>query len=154
MYAAVPMVLLAPVSAVTSRSLAMPKSVSLSMPSRVIIRFDGFRSRWMMPFSWACCRALTKLLDVADDFLPAEPAAAGQHAVERFAVDELHRDERRLLVPPRGDQPHDVRMLELLEDVGLALEPGHRPFVAEQAERDDLQGDGLDVSSSFWNSAR
>jgi hypothetical protein len=45
MYAAVPMVLFAPVSAVTSVSLAMPKSVSLSLPSFVIIRFEGFRSR-------------------------------------------------------------------------------------------------------------
>src|SRR5689334_8647014 len=57
MYAAVPIVLLAAVRAVTSTSLAMPKSVSLSTPSVVTIRLDGFRSRWMIPLSWACWRA-------------------------------------------------------------------------------------------------
>ena len=57
MYAAVPIVLLAPVRAVTSVSLAMPKSVSLSTPWRLTMRFDGFKSRWTMPLSWACWRA-------------------------------------------------------------------------------------------------
>ena len=49
MYAAVPSVELAAVRAVTSVSLAMPKSVSLIVPSLSIIRLDGLRSRWMMP---------------------------------------------------------------------------------------------------------
>ena len=62
MYAAVPMVLLCPVRAVKSWSLAMPKSVSLRTPSLVSIRFDGFRSRWMMLFSWAYWRAAQSCL--------------------------------------------------------------------------------------------
>ena len=43
---------LAEVRPVTSMSLAMPKSVSLSvLPSRRIMRLDGLRSRWMTPAS-------------------------------------------------------------------------------------------------------
>src|SRR5207245_1870543 len=42
--------------------LAMPKSVNLRTPSRVTIRFDGFRSRWMIPFSWAYWRAMHSCL--------------------------------------------------------------------------------------------
>jgi hypothetical protein len=34
-----------------------------------------------------------------------------------------------------------VRVPELLEDRRLALEPGHRTLVAEEAEGDDLEGD-------------
>ena len=45
MYEAVPTVELAAVSAVTSVSLAMPKSVSLTVPSLRTIKLDGFRSR-------------------------------------------------------------------------------------------------------------
>ena len=48
---AVPTVQLAEVKAVTSMSLAMPKSVSLSVPSDRIMRLDGLRSRWTMPAS-------------------------------------------------------------------------------------------------------
>ena len=40
-----------------SRSLAMPKSISLSTPSSRTMTFSGFRSRWMTPSSCACASA-------------------------------------------------------------------------------------------------
>ncbi len=77
------MVLLAPVRAVTSVSLAIPKSVSLSRPSGVTIRLDGFRSRWMIPFSWACWRASQSCL--------AYPTTSSQFILPRrpriFSID-------------------------------------------------------------------
>ena len=37
---------------------AMPKSVTLMVPSASTMMFCGFTSRWTMPFSWACCNPL------------------------------------------------------------------------------------------------
>ena len=39
------------------------------------------------------------------------------------------------------------RVLELLEDGGLAVEARHRALVAEQAERDDFERDGDDAAA-------
>ena len=40
-------------SPASERTLAIPKSRTLTSPSRVILMFAGFRSRWTMPRSWA-----------------------------------------------------------------------------------------------------
>ena len=62
MYAGVPTVvptsvtiavLVAAAGSAASSSLAMPKSSTFTLPSSVIITFDGFRSRWMMPAACA-----------------------------------------------------------------------------------------------------
>ncbi len=37
---------------------AMPKSVSLAVPSSWRSTFSGFTSRWTIPFSWAAASAL------------------------------------------------------------------------------------------------
>ena len=38
---------------------AMPKSVTFMEPSCKSITFWGFMSRWIIPFSWACSRAIS-----------------------------------------------------------------------------------------------
>jgi len=38
-------------------ALARPKSSSFTFPSDVTLTFAGFRSRWMIPLSWAASRA-------------------------------------------------------------------------------------------------
>ena len=38
---------------------AMPKSATLTLPSRRTMMFWGLMSRWMMPRLWACASALT-----------------------------------------------------------------------------------------------
>src|SRR5262249_19325618 len=90
-----------------------------------------------------------------DDFLPGEPAvslaetfpceaaAAFEDDVERLALDVLHDEEGSLLVPAGADQADDIRVLELLEDVGFALEPLDCRLVAQKNVRDHLQGDAL-----------
>ena len=64
MYDGVPTI--APVSArlrsvrENSVALATPKSMTLGVgrPSTSVTNtFDGFKSRWMIPFWWACCTA-------------------------------------------------------------------------------------------------
>ena len=66
MYSGVPIICPVSVNTVCSASrcesaFATPKSITfawsfLSSP-RVTSTFDGFRSRWMMPFVCACCTA-------------------------------------------------------------------------------------------------
>ena len=102
----------------------------------------------MIPLSWACWRARAQRLAELDHLLPGERRAGrgghdplGQDLVQGPAVHVLHGEERRALVLAGGEVADDVRVLELLEDVVLALEPGHGLVVAGQAERDDLEGD-------------
>ena len=65
MYSGVPMIWAKLVNSVLSVScwpvaLAMPKSMTFTtgVPScSVTSTFDGLRSRWMIPFWWACCTA-------------------------------------------------------------------------------------------------
>jgi len=85
-------------------------------------------------------QARAKLLAERDDFLPRDPAAAEQQVIERFAFDVLHRVERRVLQAAAGVQADDVGMLELLEDVGLALETGLGVRAGAQSGGHDLDG--------------
>ena len=65
MYSGVPIIWANPVNSVFSVSawpiaLATPKSITLTtgvVSCTVTRTLDGFRSRWMMPFWWACCTA-------------------------------------------------------------------------------------------------
>ena len=65
MYSGVPIICAKPVNSVLSVSccpiaLATPKSITLTtgVPSCSVTRtLDGLRSRWMIPFWWACCTA-------------------------------------------------------------------------------------------------
>ena len=63
-----------------------------------------------------------ELLAELDDFLPGHAAAAGHDVVERFALDVLHGVVARALELADAEEADDVGMVELLEDVGLALE--------------------------------
>ena len=45
------------VRAGASSAFAKPKSSTFTWPSAVSFTFAGFRSRWMIPFSWAYSRA-------------------------------------------------------------------------------------------------
>ena len=155
MYEAVPTVQLAEVRAVTSRSLAMPKSVSLSVPSaqdhevgRLEVAVDDAGVVGVL-------QAVAELATQIDDVLPAHPAAAGHDMVERFAFDVLHGVVARALELAARVEPDDVGVVELFEDVGLALEArdGAGVVVAESGGH-DLDGDdqdglvGLDVAGA------
>jgi hypothetical protein len=40
------------VAALSATARAMPKSMTLTAPPRLIITFPGLTSRWMIPFRW------------------------------------------------------------------------------------------------------
>jgi hypothetical protein len=49
-------------AATDSRALARPKSSTLTVPSGRTLMLAGFRSRWMIPCSWAAAKASAILL--------------------------------------------------------------------------------------------
>ena len=60
-------------AAASSSRRASPKSVILGVPSAVSRTFAGFRSRWMIPWSWAACTASASVASSA----AARPAGSG-----------------------------------------------------------------------------
>ena len=69
-----------------------------------------------------------------DDFPPGKLAALLENPLEGDALDKLHREVGRPLEAAPGQPAHDVGMAELLEDLGLALEPlEDLAFLAELA---------------------
>ena len=143
MYAAVPTVLFAPVSAGHVHVFGDAEIRELDCA----VGQDHDVRRLQIPVNdplhVRMLKSGAELLAECDDFLPRITAAAGEHLVERFALDQFHGEERRLLVMPGGDQPGDVRMLQLLEDLAFALEAGDGRLIAELREPDDLECDTL-----------
>ena len=66
-----------------SAVLAKPKSRTFTVPSGVILTFPGFRSRWMIPFSWAASRASAICLATGR----AYSIGRGPHAIRSASVD-------------------------------------------------------------------
>ena len=123
-----------------SIALARPKSRTLTLPSGVSLTFPGLRSRWTIPFSCAAssasaiCRATARASSRGS-------GAALQPLGEVLALDELHdegADAARLLeAVDRGD----VRVLELGEELRLALEAGEAVGVGGERLGEDLDRD-------------
>src|SRR5262249_43994136 len=59
--------------------------------------------------------------------------------------DVLHGVVGGALRAAGAEEAHDVRVAELLEDAGFALEAGQGGFITDEAEADDLEGHRLAV---------
>ena len=123
-----------------SRSLAIPKSVSLSLPSSVTIRFDGLRSRWTTPVLVGVVQRVAELDPQLDHLAPGQLPRSWSIFSRVDALDVLHGEVRRPLEPAPGQEPDDVGMAELLEDLGLALEPVEDLALLGELAVDDLDG--------------
>ena len=128
----------------------MPKSPSLSTPSRRRRRFCGFTSRCTRPGvvrggerrGRSGCRALPT------SSARQRPAARDELG-ERLAVDVLHRDERAAVVLADVVDAHDVRVREPRGEACLAQEARAQLVVAREVLGEALQRDGtveLDVA--------
>ena len=119
-------------------SFAIPKSMTFTRPSAVIMTLAGFRSRWTIPISWAGARAsvISSASAIARD---AGIGPSGHQCAERLPADEFHHDARQG-VDVRDLVDHgDVGMFErgsgarLLHETGasggLATSPGARIFI-------------------------
>ena len=117
----------------------MPKSPSLSTPSRRRRRLCGFTSRWTSPA--ACAAASARRLHAESRGLVGTDGAARDRAGERLAVDVLHRDVRASVSLADVEHPHDVRMRQPRGEASLAQEARTQVFVPRKVLREPLQGD-------------
>ena len=123
-------------------ALAMPKSITLGTgtPSMSVTRmFDGLRSRWMIPFWWACCTAWQTRTNSSSRSADRELLAVAVVG-DRDAADQLHDEVGPARLGGAGvEHPGDVRVVHQRQGLPLGLEPGdHLPGV--HARLDDLQG--------------
>ena len=105
---------------------AMPKSTTLTRPSRPISTLPGFTSRWTMPRAWAAARARATAAGDPGGLGRRQRAVPPQDRGEVLAVDELHDDVR-----PR-------RVLAVVvdgDDVGVAQRRGVLRLLAEARAR-------------------
>ena len=107
-------------------ALATPKSITLGtgLPSCIATRmFVGFRSRWMIPFWWACCTAAQTGDEQLQPVLDAS-LRASQYSRDRHALNQLHHEEGPAVVGRAGvEQLGDVRMVHQRDGLPLGLEP-------------------------------
>ena len=148
MYSSVPTTAPNSVNSVCSVSrwpvaLATPKSITLGTgwPSYSATRtLDGLRSRWMIPFWWACCTAWqtgTNSSSRSRGVRLVLVAVAG----DRDALDQLHDEVGPARVGRAGvEDLGDVGVVHQGQGLPLGLEAGE-DLAAVHAGLDDLQGD-------------
>ncbi len=102
--------------------------------------FDGFRSRWTMPFSWAalspCAICAPKLSARRSDSRPLASSA-----VERRAVEELGHDVGEAALDADVEDRDDVGMVEGGRGPGLLLESAQAVDVVGYLGRQHLDRD-------------
>ena len=126
-------------------AFARPKSSTFTTPSGVILMFAGFRSRWMIPFSWAAssasaiCRAMASASRTAARACASR--AIGERLRERLAVHQLENQEPDAVGFFEPVDRADVRMVQRGEHPRLALEAREPIRVARERARQDLDRD-------------
>ena len=102
--------------------------------------FEGFRSRWMIPFWWACCTARQTRHEQFEPLADGEPLAVAVIG-DRDATDELHDEvgAARFGRPSVVDLG-DVGMLHHRQRLPLGLEAGDH-LLRIHAGLDDLESD-------------
>ena len=132
-----------------SRALARPKSITLGTgrPScSVTRRLLGFKSRWMIPFWWACWTAEQICTKRSRRSLDAQPAGVAVFG-ERPALDQLHdevgaagADAAGLVAGgPAVEDLGDVGVVHQRQRLALGLEPG-QDGLRVHARLDELEG--------------
>ena len=121
---------------VESRARAMPKSASFAVPSWVTSTFEGLTSRCTMPAACAAASAsATCARSAAASSGSRPPDVLGQHG-EVGAVDVLHHQPLLVPLADEVEHGHDVGVVELGGQLGLALGPHQvrRGAVGEQSD--------------------
>ena len=136
MYSSVPTTAPNPVNSVLSVSvcpaaLATPKSITFGTgwPSyRATSTLDGLRSRWMIPFWWACWTAWQTGTN-SSSRSPGRQLVLVAVLGDRHALDQLHDEVRPAAVGGAGvEHLGDVRVVHQRQGLPLGLEPGeHLP---------------------------
>ena len=112
---------------------AMPKSVTLTLPSRSTITFWGLMSRWIIPRLWACFQTLKNLRDKVQRFTPVEAATPLVHVLlQGDAVNEFHDNELPAVHLADVIDRHNIGVGEHGHSLGLVVEPAAQILVRSQ----------------------
>ena len=116
-------------------ALANPKSSIFTTPFGVILMFAGFKSRWMMPFSWAASSAIGKLPRDGERLAELD----GAHGFgERVAFNQLENQADNAVAFFDAVDRGDIRMIQGCQETGFALQSGARTCVQRRRRRQTL----------------
>ena len=123
-----------------SMRLARPKSVIFGTPSVVNSTLLGFKSRWMIPASWANWMAAAS---VASNCAarPARLRRAGKAVVEAAALEQLQRDVRQSVGFADVVNLNDMGVAELGDRFGFCRESLEELGFRLAAATNHLEGD-------------
>ena len=132
------------VSVVSSRCFAMPKSRTSGSPSSRTRMFWGFRSRWIVPFPWACATP-SATFAISRRWRRCAPVRERRDLVEPFvqlaAAHVLHHEIGVPVVLARVEDLDDVRVAQHSEVPDLAPEALDEVGAAGAGIVDDLERD-------------
>ena len=89
----------------------------LGVPSAVSRTLAGFRSRWMIPASWATCTAWARVTSAGG--LAGRLRRSGQRLGEAAAIEQFEREERPAVLLADVVDLDDVRMPQAGDRLGL-----------------------------------
>jgi hypothetical protein len=95
----------------------------LIVPAGVIVMFEGFRSRWMIPL--LCAASSAAAMPAAHRRRVAHRHRSPKEALlQRLSFDQLENQERRALSLDDVEERADVGMVDLRDEARFALEAG------------------------------
>ena len=121
-------------------SFARPKSSTFTTPSGVILMFEGFRSRWMIPCSWAASRASADLTRDRQGLIQRNRTTRDPIG-QRVALDQFEDERVGLTAVLEPINRADVRVVQRGQHLRFALETGEAIRIAGEGVRQDLQRD-------------
>ena len=124
-----------------SPARAMPKSMTLTVPSRSSMTFCGLMSRCTMPLRCANSTAASSCSATAHRLVAAEAAAAADEVLERLALHVLHDDVVRAVDLAPVVDADEVLLVEAGRRLGLAAEALDEGRVVEVALEQHLERD-------------
>ncbi len=150
MYCRVPTLWVVPLR-IACRTLAMPKSITLTRPEPpTSMRFSGLRSRWMMGGSWPCAAPSAAAVCAAIETASGQASrpAAVSRSPHGLPLEELERHDQLSIHLRAGQAAHDVRMIEMRQDghfveEHLASGLGAAQLRAQHLERHPAPGQPL-----------
>ena len=124
-----------------SIAFANPKSKTFTVPSGLTLMFAGFRSRWMIPCSWAASSASAIWLRDGQRLIERNRPARNPLG-KRRSLDEFHYERADTVGFFETVDLRDVGMIQRGEDLALRAEtvPGGRGRLRETIGR-TLDGD-------------
>ena len=118
-------------------AFASPKSSTFTVPSSFTLTLAGFRSRWMMPCSWAASRAsaICRAMGFVERY-----RAFGDAVLKRRAFDQFQHERPHITALFQPVDLRDVGVVQGGKDFGFPLKASQAFFIFGERIGEDLQG--------------